>query len=187
MARAPRGGRRSIGSGLRLLPVLAFFVAAPLLAQEPALDGFSSASSARQRALETRLIDAIQPDLLDSFMRVLTSSDESQTTGTFRIAGTPGASASRDWVTGLTASWGLETEVSEYTVFLPWPTEVELEMTAPERTVFQLREPVLAEDPASGRSSRGSTATRAPERSRPRSSTSTTGCTKTTKRSRPGA
>lgn len=108
-------------------------------AQDPT--GFSAAAAERQRAIEAQAIDAIQPAFLDSISYALTREPH--------VAGSPAQARTRDWVMDRTRAWGLESEIKTYHVFLPWPTQVELEMTAPKRRRFELREAVLEEDPES--------------------------------------
>ncbi len=114
---------------------------ASALAQEAAVTGFSREAAGRQRTLERRVIEAIRPATLDSFSFALTREPH--------VAGSAAQARTRDWVIERTRAWGLESEVKAYRVFLPWPTAVELEMTAPERRTFELREAVLEADPTS--------------------------------------
>ncbi|HEX7119376.1 MAG TPA: M20/M25/M40 family metallo-hydrolase [Longimicrobiales bacterium] len=124
---------------------------APAAAQSPAspgaprdaaaVTGFSPAAAAAQRAIERRVLDAIRPAMLDSFSYALTREPH--------VAGSPAQARTAEWVVERTRGWGLESEVATYRVYLPWPTAVELEMTAPERRGFELREAVVASDPVS--------------------------------------
>ena len=43
--------------------------------------------------------------------------------------------------------YGLRAEAKAYKVYLPWPTGVELELIAPTRKTFDLREPTPSQDP----------------------------------------
>ena len=65
---------------------------------------------------------------------------------------------------------GPESEIKTYRVFLPWPTEVAFEMTAPEARRFELRER-SRRDETSALDQYPWVATRAWATSRPRSST----------------
>ncbi len=116
-------------------------VVVPASAQDASLTGFSPDAAAHQQKLEHRVLQAIRPATLDSFSFALTREPH--------VAGSEAQRRNAEWVTGLTRSWNLESEIKAYTVFLPWPTEVELEMTSPERRRFELKEAVLEDDPAS--------------------------------------
>src|SRR5690554_2913919 len=85
-AASPRGRTALLRPALLILS-LALPFASPLAAQQRPLTGFTSDTSERQRALETRAIESIQPAALDSFARALT--DE------FRIAAVAAPRAAR--------------------------------------------------------------------------------------------
>ena len=87
------------------------------------------------------MLAAIHPAALDSFSYALTREPH--------VAGSPAQERTRDWVIERTRSWGLESEAKAYRVFLPWPTLVELELTAPERRPLELGAVVLEEDEVS--------------------------------------
>jgi len=131
---------RSTGAALVLVALLCA-LASPARAQEAGLTGFSPDAASRQRVLESRLLERIQPAALDSFSYALTREPH--------VAGSAAQARTRDWVDARTRMWGLESEIKTYRVFLPWPTEVAFEMTAPEARRFELREEVLAEDETS--------------------------------------
>lgn len=131
--------RSPLGAGSVLGLALLASVAAPVLAQQPT--GFTAASAERQRAVEAAVLTAIRPAALDSFSYALTREPH--------VAGSPAQERTRDWVMERTRSWGLESEAKAYRVFLPWPTLVEVELTAPERRKLELGAVVLAEDEVS--------------------------------------
>ncbi len=116
-------------------------IPAPAHAQEAVVTGFSPEAATRQRSLEWRVIETIRPAALDSMSYALTREPH--------VAGSEAQLRNAEWVTERTTSWGLESEIKTYHVFLPWPTEVELAMTAPEERRFELREAVLEDDPTS--------------------------------------
>src|SRR6185503_7801103 len=65
------------------------------------------------------------------------------------VAGTPAQARTRDYVVQQMKSWGLETEVRAYDVWMPHPTMVRVERVSPEAKQLSLAEPPLAEDPTS--------------------------------------
>jgi len=138
--RSTGAARRPLVNALTgIVAVLA--LVAPASARQAPPTGFSPAAAQRQREVEARAIGSIQPAFLDSISRALTREPH--------IAGSPAQRRTADWVIDRTRSWGLQSEIKAYHVFMPWPTQVELEMTAPERRRFDLREVVLEEDEAS--------------------------------------
>lgn len=131
--------RRAVHTALPILVVL--LAAAEAEAQEPAISGFSTGAAAGQRALEARAIERIQPAALDSLARALAREPH--------VAGSAAQARVRDWILEQKRSWGLEAEVKTYSIYLPWPTAVELELVAPARQRFELGEPALDSDPTS--------------------------------------
>ncbi|HEX6939862.1 MAG TPA: M20/M25/M40 family metallo-hydrolase [Longimicrobiales bacterium] len=132
--------------------VVASLVAAPAVAaaqdastarapSDVAITGFSPEAAARQRSLERRVLESIRPALLDSISYALTREPH--------VAGSAAQARTRDRVIERTRAWGLESEVKAYRVYLPWPTAVELEMTAPDKRRFELGEAVEESDPVS--------------------------------------
>ena len=107
----------------------------------PEITGFSPVSVTRQQTLEQRVLELIEPALLDSLSFALTRE--------VHVAGSPAQARTRDWVLGQTRSWGLTSEYKAYQVYMPWPTEAVLEMTAPERRRFKLSEEPVDGDPES--------------------------------------
>lgn len=110
------------------------------------ISGISVAETADQLDAEARLIGAIEPALLGEISRTLTARPH--------IAGNPGQEGVRDYIAGRFREWGLETEVKEYEVYLPWPEEAELVLRTPAaggdgwtETDFTLSEAVLHEAP----------------------------------------
>ena len=122
---------------------LAFTVllAAPLSAQQAPLPGFTRESVAAQRAAEADVIR--RPD--KTSMRIL-SRDLSKEP---HVAGTPAQARTRDYAINLMKSWGLETEVRTYDIWLPHPVRVRAWRLAPTPKALNLAEPAIAGDPAS--------------------------------------
>ena len=123
-----------------LLLAMACGTTVPLAAQIPL--GFGAPDTAAQRAFETRLV-AI-PDTLSA--RELTRT----LARVPHMAGTPAQAATRDAVIAQLKSWGLETSVKAYDVYIPAVDTVRAWLVArpgaaPERLV--LTEPVIPGDP----------------------------------------
>ena len=100
------------------------------------MPGFSPTSAATQRRLETDAIALPSPENATELARAL--SRESH------VAGTPAQARTRDYVIDRMRSWGLETEVRAYDVWMPHPTSVRVWRTTPDA-----RELALAEGPVS--------------------------------------
>ena len=109
--------------------------------QAPApMSGYGPASAAAQRRAEAEVILLPSPANAEQFARAL--SRESH------LAGTPAQARTRDYVVDRMRSWGLETEVRAYDVWMPHPTSVRVWRLAPGQ-----RELDLAEGPVTGDSS----------------------------------
>jgi N-acetylated-alpha-linked acidic dipeptidase len=103
--------------------------------------GFSSAKARAELDIEQPALALADPAHVQAFARKLAERPH--------VAGTKGDAATRDYVVKQMKSWGLKTEVKEYEVYMPMPTETRLEMLAPERKRFKLGEPAIPEDPDS--------------------------------------
>jgi N-acetylated-alpha-linked acidic dipeptidase len=128
--------------GLRALLAGALLLAAAAEPGPPALLGFTAESSARQRAVEARLLALPDPARCEVHHRELTR--------TPHTAGTDGALRVVEYVAARFREYGLETEVVPYDVLLAWPRAVEVELLAPHAARLATREDVLPEDPATG-------------------------------------
>jgi N-acetylated-alpha-linked acidic dipeptidase len=107
----------------------------------PRLIGFSSTRAEAEREIEQRALSLTDAAQVQTFARKLAERPH--------VAGTEADAATRDYVIEHMRSWGLDTQIKEYEVYLPMPTETRLEMTAPEPKVFKLGEAVIPEDPDS--------------------------------------
>lgn len=105
---------------MRRATVVAFFtlIASIVSAQAP-----TQHSARDAKALEQQFLAVPDPKRAEEYMRVLTSEPH--------IAGTPEDKKTADYVAGLFRSWGLETEVVPYRVWMNYPVEVSIDMTAP--------------------------------------------------------
>ena len=123
---------RAVAAAALLLLAAVQPLPAPLL-------GFGAQSSARQRAVEARLMEMAEPGRCEAHHRELTR--------TPHVAGTEGARRVAAYVAERFREYGLETEVVPYDVLLAWPRAVEVELVAPTRARLATREDPVAGDP----------------------------------------
>jgi N-acetylated-alpha-linked acidic dipeptidase len=76
-----------------------------------------------QKSIEQQFLAVPDSKQAEEYMRVLTSEPH--------MAGTPEDKKTADYVAGLFRQWGLDTEIVPYKVWLNYPAEVSIEMTAP--------------------------------------------------------
>ncbi|HEY5162554.1 MAG TPA: M28 family metallopeptidase [Terriglobales bacterium] len=81
-----------------------------------------------QKSIEQQFLAVPDPKQAEEYMRVLTAEPH--------MAGTPEDKKTADYVAGLFRQWGLETEIVPYKVWLNYPAEVSIEMTAPAGAVM---------------------------------------------------
>src|SRR5713226_2011229 len=109
---------------------------------ESALDGFSPKPSEVERRFEDQFRSVPSPSTAREELRRLTSEAH--------IAGSPDDYATAVYVRDQMRSFGLESELKEYQVLLPFPrTPSIVELVAPRRERLQVRENVVPEDPSS--------------------------------------
>ena len=123
----------------RLALALLTFAAAPLAAQQ-SLPGFSPAASTAERTAESDVIRRPTAASMRTLSRDLSKEPH--------VAGTPAQARTRDYAINLMKSWGLETEVRTYDIWLPHPVRVRAWRIAPNRKELPLAEPKVAGDPA---------------------------------------
>ncbi len=131
----------------RLLWVTAWVAVWPVSGApaQTALPGFTRATALRQDTIERRLVALADTVSVRRMSRALSAVPH--------VAGTPAQAATRDSVVAWMRSWGLETWVKTYSVYIPRPDTVEAWIirrpgAAAERLV--LSEPRVTGDPASG-------------------------------------
>src|SRR5438105_3589019 len=103
--------------------------------------GYSSAAAANERSLESAIVSATSADSARAYSRAL--SEQPHMAGTARQAWT------RDYVIEKMKSWGLETEVRSYSVWMPHPVSVRAWRVSPNPTELNLVEGSIAEDTTS--------------------------------------
>src|SRR6266536_1300343 len=114
-----------------------------LLAQSPStIDGFTPDASAAERRIEAQFRAAPSAATAREELRRLTSEAH--------IAGSPEDYATAIYVRDQMRGFGLNSELKEYQVLLPYPrTPSIVELIAPRRERLQVREDVVPEDPTS--------------------------------------
>jgi len=89
----------------------------------PAASLFGFRNSADEIALENRFLAVPDPKLAEEHLRILTQAPH--------MAGTAEDKATADYVAQKFRDAGLETEIVEYRVWMNYPTEISVDMTAP--------------------------------------------------------
>ena len=84
---------------------------------------FGFRNSADEIALESRFLAVPDPKLAEEHLRILTQAPH--------MAGTPEDKATADYVAQKFRDAGLETEIVEYRVWMNYPAEISVDMTAP--------------------------------------------------------
>ncbi|MDQ2930230.1 MAG: hypothetical protein M3Y05_05335, partial [Gemmatimonadota bacterium] len=110
--------------------------------QASSTPGYSPAAARTERALETTV--TARPDSASARHHSRELSKESH------IAGTPAQEHTRDYVINAMKSWGLQTEVRSYDVWMPHTTEIKLWRIAPDTLSLDLAEGAVAGDSTSG-------------------------------------
>ncbi len=122
-----------------VLAIGAATTAAHTQQQQPAqpMPGYSAAGAASQRRIEADVIALPSPASAAEAARTLSREPH--------VSGTPAQATTRDYVIERMRSWGLETEVRAYDVWMPHPTSVRVWRVSPDA-----RELALAEGPVPG-------------------------------------
>ena len=111
----------------------------PLGAQ--VMPGYSPRSAAIERATESDVITHPTPASASAHSRFLSFQPH--------MAGTPAQARTRDYVVSQMKSWGLETEVRSYSVWMPHPVTTRVWRIAPDPIELNLQEGPLPEDTTS--------------------------------------
>ena len=89
---------------------------------------FGFHNSADETALESRFLAVPDPKLAEEHLRILTQAPH--------MAGTPEDRATADYVAQKFREAGLETEIVEYRVWMNYPAEISVDMTAPDGVIM---------------------------------------------------
>ena len=124
----------------RLVLSMALTIAFPLRAQT-ALPGYSQQAATAERAAETDVISKASPVKASEHSRFLSAQPH--------MAGTPAQARTRDYVVSQMKSWGLETEVRAYRVWMPHPISTRVWRISPDPIELKLSEGPITEDTTS--------------------------------------
>jgi len=97
------------------------------------LRGFTPASAEKQRAIEAQYLNLPSAQNAKRFLRNLTEEPH--------LAGTPGSKRVAEYIHSQYRSWGLDSKLVEYHVYLPYPQNVSLTLLEPDSIVLSLDEP----------------------------------------------
>jgi N-acetylated-alpha-linked acidic dipeptidase len=104
--------------------------------------GYSAQDAVVERAAEADAITRVSASSAAAHSRFLSLQPH--------MAGTPAQARTRDYVISQMKSWGLETEVRSYSVWMPHPVSTRLWRISPNPIEFDLTEGPIAEDTTSG-------------------------------------
>jgi N-acetylated-alpha-linked acidic dipeptidase len=121
--------------------LLLLLCSAPILPAQQSLVGYASSSRDGERALEARAGTIPTAANAEAHSRVLTRETH--------VAGTPAQARTRDYVIGQMKSWGIDTEVRAYDIWMPHPTSAHVWRVAPDSVELPLDEGPVAADPSS--------------------------------------
>src|SRR3954469_22537877 len=124
----------------KLLLLLASLAAAASLRGQT-IPGYSQQSSEAERAVEADVITRPSPSSASAHSRFLSLQPH--------MAGTPAQARTRDYVVSEMKSWGLQTEIRTYSVWMPHPLTARVWRTAPDPVELKLDEGPIAEDTTS--------------------------------------
>src|SRR5438045_2732605 len=119
---------------------LVLAVAVPARAQTT-LAGYTPQSATIERATETDVIARPSAAAASAHSRFLSLQPH--------MAGTPAQARTRDYVVAQMKSWGLETEIRAYKVWMPHPTSARVWRLTPNPLELNLQEGAIAEDTTS--------------------------------------
>jgi N-acetylated-alpha-linked acidic dipeptidase len=123
----------------QLVLSIALAFALPLGAQTT--PGYSSQSGAAERAAEADAIARPSPTVASAHSKFLSLQPH--------MAGTPAQARTRDYVVSQMKSWGLETEVRSYRIWMPHPVSTRVWRISPNPTELSLQEGPIPEDTTS--------------------------------------
>ena len=125
---------------LRSVLVALVLMAGPLAGQT-SMPGYSPSSTSAQRDLEADVINRPLPAAASAHSRVLSMQPH--------MSGTPAQARTRDYVIAQMKSWGLETEIRSYKIWMPHPVTTRVWRIAPDPLELNLQEGPVAEDTTS--------------------------------------
>jgi N-acetylated-alpha-linked acidic dipeptidase len=117
------------------------FLVGPSVVRSQVTPGYGASAAAAERAIEADVIKRPSPTLASQHSRFLSERPH--------MAGTPAQARTRDYVIQQMKSWGLETEVRTYRVWMPHPITTRAWRVSPQPLELNLREGAVPEDTTS--------------------------------------
>ncbi|MEO8578681.1 MAG: M28 family metallopeptidase [Gemmatimonadales bacterium] len=124
---------------MKKLSMFALLLALPLRAQTT--PGYSAEAATAERVTEADVIGRPSPSSASAHSRFLSLQPH--------MAGTPAQARTRDYVLAQMKSWGLETEMRAYRIWMPHPVSTRVWRIAPNPIELNLAEGPIAEDTTS--------------------------------------
>ena len=109
--------------------------------QAQTLPGYNTNSAERERNTEADIVNRPKPAEADAHSRFLSMQPH--------MSGTPAQARTRDYVISQMKSWGLETEVRSYKVWMPHPASTRIWRISPDPIELKLAEGPITEDTTS--------------------------------------
>ena len=116
-------------------------IAAARLQSPAAMPGYSAAGAEAERRAESAAIALPSPENAGDYARALSREPH--------MSGTPAQARTRDYVIERMRSWGLETSVRAYDVWMPHPTSIRVWRVSPDARELKLAEGPIAADSTS--------------------------------------
>ena len=116
-------------------------IVAARLQPPAAMPGYSAAGAEAERRVEAAAIALPSPENAAEYARVLSREPH--------MSGTPAQARTRDYVIERMHSWGLETSVRAYEVWMPHPTSIRVWRVSPDARELKLAEGSIAADSTS--------------------------------------
>jgi N-acetylated-alpha-linked acidic dipeptidase len=130
-----------MSSGWRFVLSSYVFLLVPSLVSPQATPGYGASAAAAERTIEADVIKRPSPTSASQHSRFLSERPH--------MAGTPAQARTRDYVIQQMKSWGLETEVRTYRVWMPHPVRTRAWRVSPQPVELDLREGAVPEDTTS--------------------------------------
>lgn len=127
---------------MRLVIPAALLASATVLhAQQTPTPGYSPSAAVRERALEAAAVRVPTPERASAHSRELSRE--------IHVAGTPAQRRTAEYVAAQMRSWGLDTRIREYEVWMPHPVSVRLWRVSPDARELPTAEPPVPGDSTS--------------------------------------
>lgn len=104
----------------------------------PSIPGFLPSDAAAEQSLESKLLAIPDAQHAEANLRHLTSQPH--------LAGTETSHRVAEWLLGQYRSFGFDAHIVPYSVWLPFPSEISLELVAPEKKTLATPEAPVPED-----------------------------------------